>query len=113
MTNSRYQTVQHLLETYDKGIFDDFVKWEILRSIVRKVDEHLVYGSRGFRRPKSYGVLVLRDFGSAVRGDGVQSHGIQSNQFRCPELPFNRNCSYPADIWNVGVMASSFHSLGV
>lgn len=76
----------------------------MLRPVVRKVGEHPVYGARSFRQPKTYGAVVLGDFGSAVRGDKKQSYGIQPDQFRCPEVLFNREWSYPADIWNVGVL---------
>ncbi|KZM19304.1 uncharacterized protein EKO05_0002934 [Ascochyta rabiei] len=91
-------------ETDDESIFEDFVRWEMLNPIVRKTGEHPVYGSRGFRCSKAIGGLVLGDFGAATRGDEIQSHTIQPSQLRCPEVLFGMNWSYPADIWNVGVM---------
>jgi hypothetical protein len=51
---------------------------------------------------------VLGDFGSAVRGDKSHSHGIQPNQYRCPEVLFDREWSYAADFWNIGALVSSY-----
>lgn len=95
------------METCDEGIFEDFVNWEMTHPVVRKLGKHPLYGSRGFRRPKAYGAVVLGDFGSSARGDGAQSYMIQPNQYRCPEVLFNRPWAYAADIWNVGVLVST------
>lgn len=63
-----------------------------------------LYMSRKFGEPKVFGVVILSDFGSAVRGDQRRNHSAQPNVYKCPEVMLEAEWSYPADIWNVGVM---------
>lgn len=85
---------------------DSFVKAELASPSSRKLAEGgtPVYASRRFDRPKRYGLVVLGDFGSAVRGDEQQVHDAQPDVYRCPEVMLKTDWSYPADIWNVGAM---------
>jgi len=47
----------------------------------------------------------ITDIGLAEFGDrGLQRKAIQSNAFTCPEVLLGAGWSYPADIWNLGVM---------
>lgn len=47
----------------------------------------------------------ITDIGLAEWGDrGPQHKAIQSNAFTCPEVLLGAGWSYPADIWNLGVM---------
>jgi len=47
----------------------------------------------------------ITDIGLAEFGDrGPQHKAIQSNAFTCPEVLLGAGWSYPADIWNLGVM---------
>lgn len=47
----------------------------------------------------------ITDIGLAEWGDrGLQHKPIQSNAFTCPEVLIGAGWSYPADIWNLGVM---------
>ncbi|KAH6622413.1 CMGC protein kinase [Boeremia exigua] len=92
------------LSISDKGILEDFVKEEMSNPSARKLGEYPVYASRGFKYPNGFGDIKLGDFGAAERGDKKQTHGVQPAQIRCPEILFDRGWSYPADIWNVGVL---------
>ncbi|TVY37631.1 Serine/threonine-protein kinase [Lachnellula occidentalis] len=94
-----------LIEIDDTDLLDSFIKAELESPSPRKiVDGAPVYGSRRFDLPKKYGLVVLSDFGSAVRGDGKRTHDAQPNVYRCPEVMLKMEWSYPADIWNVGAM---------
>ncbi|KAJ8114299.1 hypothetical protein OPT61_g3782 [Boeremia exigua] len=104
LVHTDLKTDNIFLEIEDEGIFEDFVKWEMTHPVARKLGEYPVYGSCSFRRPKSVGALMLGDFGAAARGNVLQSHRIQPNQFQCPEVLFNRLWSYAADIWNLGTL---------
>lgn len=47
----------------------------------------------------------ITDIGLAEWGDkGPQHKAIQTNAFTCPEVLLGAGWSYPADIWNLGVM---------
>ncbi|UPX12386.1 uncharacterized protein EKO05_0002935 [Ascochyta rabiei] len=70
----------------------------------RKFGDAPVYASRTFGVPDRWGLVVLSDFGAAVRGDEEQTHDAQPGIYRCPEVMLAAQWSYPADIWNVGVM---------
>ncbi|TAQ90224.1 hypothetical protein B7494_g1498 [Chlorociboria aeruginascens] len=94
-----------LIEIDDQDILDSFVNAELESPSPRKiVDGAPVYGSRRFDLPKKYGLVVLSDFGSVVRGDEKRTHDAQPNIYRCPEVMLKTEWSYPADIWNVGAM---------
>ncbi|KAE9371886.1 CMGC protein kinase [Stipitochalara longipes BDJ] len=94
-----------LIEIDDQDILDSFVNAELESPSPRKiVDGAPIYGSRHFDLPKTYGLVVLSDLGSAVRGDEKRTHDAQPNIYRCPEVMLNTEWSYPADIWNVGAM---------
>ena len=97
-----------MFKANNQGVWDAFVESEMLHPIMRKLGRYPVYASRGFSEWKGIGGLVLGDYGSAVQGDEPHSHGIQPNQYRCPEVLFHREWSYAADIWNVGVLVSNY-----
>lgn len=89
----------------DPSILEAFTQAELKQPSPRKViDEYTVYASRSLDLPKSFGNSVLSDFGSAVAGDEQHDHDIQPDVYRSPEVMLNMPWSYPADIWNVGVM---------
>ena len=93
-----------LLQINDKSMLDSFVKDELEHPSPRKdVGDSIVYSSRLFRWPPC-GDLVLCDFGSAVKGDIVQTRNAGANLYRAPEVMLEMNWSYSIDIWNVGVM---------
>lgn len=55
---------------------------------------------------------IITDFGLAVRGDGPSnSHPIQPDGYRAPEVCLAGEWSYSADIWNLGVMVRNLLSL--
>ncbi|ODM19674.1 hypothetical protein SI65_04659 [Aspergillus cristatus] len=63
-----------------------------------------VYASRRFDRPRIFGIAILSDFGSAVRGDEKRNNDAQPNVYRSSEAMPETEWSYLADIWNVGAM---------
>ncbi|KAI9654918.1 MAG: hypothetical protein M1821_005671 [Bathelium mastoideum] len=89
----------------DESILDSFVKAELEDPSPRKfINNAPIYLSRSFDCPKAWGIAVLGDFGSAVHGDKKSTHDAQPDVYRCPEVMLKTEWSYPADIWNVGVM---------
>ncbi|KAL3449833.1 kinase-like domain-containing protein [Aspergillus insuetus] len=55
--------------------------------------------------PQDMGRSVITDFGLAVRGDGPSnSHPIQPEGYRAPEVCLGGEWSYSVDIWDLGVM---------
>ena len=83
----------------------------------KQVGDRLIYLSRNFgelrgvpREPK------ISDFGLAVPSPGPHYHPIQPDLFQAPEVILCAGWSFPADIWNLGVMVScqpflSFHAV--
>lgn len=69
-----------------------------------------VYASRRFGLPKVFGRAVLSDFGTVVRGDEKRNHNPQPQIYRSPEVMLKVDWSYPADIWNVGLMVCHVNS---
>ncbi|ATY62716.1 kinase domain-containing [Cordyceps militaris] len=89
----------------DKGILKSFVKDEIETPSPRKfVNTAPVYMSRRFGLPEEFGIIVLSDFGEAVKGDVKRNHNAQPDVYRSPEVMLQAAWSYPIDIWNVGAM---------
>jgi serine/threonine protein kinase len=71
-------------------------------------DGHVVSLSRNFgdlrgipTEPK------ISDFGLAVTSPGPHYHPIQPDLFQAPEVILNAGWSFPADVWNLGVMVRS------
>ncbi|EME82206.1 uncharacterized protein MYCFIDRAFT_188967 [Pseudocercospora fijiensis CIRAD86] len=90
----------------DLTILEDFEKIEQASPSARKIDgDRIIYESRGLRMPKSTGRPVLCDFGEARFGKSSYTDDIQPYIYRAPEIILDIAWSYPADIWNVGVMA--------
>lgn len=48
--------------------------------------------------------VLLTDFGYAGYGDEPNNHDIQTDEFVAPEVTLRAYWSYPADIWNFGLM---------
>jgi len=103
------------------AILDKFVANQIANPSPRKApdshDGHVIYKScsdlllQGNNPPTdsiTEEVLAstkITDIGLAEWGDrGLQHRAIQSNAFTCPEVLLGVGWSYPADIWNLGVM---------
>jgi hypothetical protein len=72
------------------------------------VDGAPIHASRGFGLPKKFGYVVLGDFGSAIFGDEKRVHIAQPDVYRSPEVMLKAEWSYPADVWNLGAMVSSY-----
>ncbi|CAH0040708.1 unnamed protein product, partial [Clonostachys rhizophaga] len=89
----------------DKSIIDAFVEEEMSAPSARKtVNGVTIYKPRQFHLPKHLGIVIMSDFGAAVRGDWKRNHDAQPNVYRSPEVMLEVPWSYPIDIWNVGVM---------
>lgn len=100
-----------LIEIEDNTILENFVNTELASPSPRKlVNSTTVYASRRFGLPKSYGNVVLSDFGSIVKGDHRRTHDAQPNVYRSPEVMLSAEWNYPVDIWNVGAMVNILNS---
>lgn len=80
----------------------------------KQLDDRDIYLSRNYwgLSPDELGRPVITDFGLAVRGDGPpNSHPIQPEGYRAPEVCLGADWSYSVDIWNLGVMVMPSLSL--
>ncbi|KAF4459651.1 kinase domain [Fusarium albosuccineum] len=48
--------------------------------------------------------VKLTDFGLAVRGSQTHNHDIQPREYTAPEVMLKAGWTYPADIWNLGLV---------
>lgn len=99
-----------MLTVDDESILTAFEKAEQDQPTPRKIIDanRTIYASREFCFPKSglWGEPVLCDFGQCRIGR-VHRGDIQPEIYKAPEVLFEMEWSYPADIWNVGVMVST------
>ncbi|KAL2797006.1 kinase-like domain-containing protein [Aspergillus keveii] len=89
-----------LLALRNPSILDLIAQDEMNSPSPRKqVDDREIYLSR------NYWGLIAQGHGLAVRGDGPpNSHPIQPEGYRAPEVCLGGEWSYSVDIWNLGVM---------
>jgi hypothetical protein len=91
----------------EQNVFRNLEMSEAIRPSARKI-----YGDRTIYRgpdqviPQLLGVPVLCDFGEARFGRECYHDSIQPFMYQAPEVVFMIPWSYPADIWNAGVMVS-------
>ena len=105
----------------DPSVLDKVVQDEHDHPSARKAPDHhgrVIYKSRDdFGAAPNDAVIAsakITDIGLAVWGDEPHNHPIQSNAFTAPEVILAANWSYPADIWNLGVMLwDLFEDFGV
>ncbi len=95
----------------DPTILDRFVQHELEHPSARKMpDSHgrIIYLScSDFGEAPNEAVIAsakITDIGLACWGSGKNTKPIQSNAFMAPEVILQCGWSYPADIWNLGVM---------
>jgi serine/threonine protein kinase len=95
----------------DASILDRFVQHEVDHPSARKMpDNHgrIIYTScSDFGEAPNEAVIAsakITDIGLAAWGDEKNTKPIQSNAFMAPEVILQCGWSYPADIWNLGVM---------
>ncbi|KAL3428935.1 kinase domain-containing protein [Aspergillus tetrazonus] len=97
-----------LLALRNPSILDSVAQDEMNNPSPRKqLDGREIYLSRNYwgLSPDELGRSVITDFGLAVRGDGPpNSHPIQPEGYRAPEVCLGADWSYSVDIWNLGVM---------
>lgn len=96
-----------MLSIDDETILTEFEKEEKLHPSPRKtVDSNrTIYMSRELSLPTQglWGQPVLCDLGEARIGKFHRGN-IQPNIYKAPEVLFDMQWSFSADIWNVGVM---------
>ena len=95
----------------DASVLETFVRQQIARPPAHKPADHhgrMVYEScSDFGAAPNDTVIAsakITDIGLAEWGDEPNNKPIQSNAFTCPEVILIAGWSYPADIWNLGVM---------
>ena len=95
----------------DPSVLETFVQDEINRPSPRKKPDQegrIIYQSRSdFRSAETEAIIrsaKIIDIGLAAWGDESHNTSIQSNAFTAPEVILTAGWSYPADIWNLGVM---------
>ena len=95
-----------MLSIEDDSLFSDFEKEELRNPSPRKVveDARSIYVSRELGMPKTFGNVILCDFGSAVRGDVEHREDVQPAVYRAPEVILEAPWSYQIDIWNTACM---------
>ena len=95
----------------DPKVLEKFIQDEKDHPSKRKApDSHgrVIYESRSdFGAAPSDAVIAsakITDLGLAAWGDEENNYSIQSNAFTAPEVLLAAHWSYPADIWNLGVV---------
>lgn len=95
----------------DPTILDRFVQHQLEHPSPRKAPDHhgrIIYQScTDFGEAPTQSVIAsakITDIGLAQWGYEDNYKPIQSNAFMAPEVILNCGWSYPADIWNLGVM---------
>jgi serine/threonine-protein kinase SRPK3 len=91
-------------------VLDNFVEEVSKNPPARKHLDHgrVIYESRSSFGPAPTDDVIksakITDIGLAEWGDQENNKPIQSNAFTAPEVILTAGWSYPADIWNLGVM---------
>lgn len=98
-----------MLSIDDPSILTDFEISEQQTPTLKKTIDSTrsIYTSRKLRLPRDmlWGQPVLCDLGQARIGPSHQGI-IQPNIYKAPEVLFDMEWGYSADIWNLGVMVS-------
>ena len=98
-----------MLSIEDNTILSSFEKDELENPSPRKIDGgRIIYKSRELRTPKTHGRPVLCDFGDARMGSTMYHEDIQPYLYRAPEVLLRMKWNKKVDIWNVGVLVSSY-----
>ena len=94
----------------EPAVLDRFVENQRSHPTPRKTADHgrIIYQScTDFGEQPSELIIAttkITDIGLAEWGDEHHNNPIQSNAFTAPEVILTAGWSYPADIWNLGVM---------
>ena len=95
------------LTALDSTMFRNLETSESIRPSARKISgDRIIYRGPDQAVPQLLGVPVLCDFGEARFGQECYDDSIQPFMYQAPEVVFMIPWSYPADIWNAGVMVS-------
>ena len=98
-----------MLSIDDESLLPEFEQEEFEQpSPTKVIDEtRTIYGSRKLGLPKNslWGQPVLCDFGEARIGE-THKGLIQPELYRAPEVLFNMEWNYSADLWNVATLVS-------
>lgn len=97
---------------------EDFAKAQLTLPMKQKVDPtgRTIYLCHNNFEPlkKLMNLPKIVDFGLARRisdSDGIETHPIQPDHYRAPEVILGCGWSFSADIWNLGLLVSRFGSL--
>ena len=98
-----------MLPFEDTGVLPNYVRYQEAHPAPNKERQgRPIYESRPDFGPmkKGVGFLKITDFGLAVRGDVLtkHNHDIQPLEYTAPEVMLKAGWSYPADIWNLGLV---------
>ena len=107
--NQDLRAENFLLTALDQSIFQDLEIFERIHPSVRKIySDRTIYSGVHVipEDPQLLGVPVLCDFGEARFGQECYNDPIQPFMYQAPEVVFMIPWSYPADVWNAGVMVS-------
>jgi hypothetical protein len=94
------------------SVIEQFVKAQIANPMPRKVIgndtiylSHNDFGDIQIEHIRNM-IPKIADFGLAQRGDGQRPliHPVQPNHAHAPEVLLGTGWSYPADVWNFGIM---------
>lgn len=92
-------------------VLEEFIQYQYDHPLPRKAPDHhgrIIYQScSDFGSAPTDEVIKsakITDIGLAEWGDEFNNKPIQSNAFTAPEVILTAGWSYPADIWNLGVM---------
>lgn len=92
-------------------VLEDFIQYQAEHPAPRKMpDTHgrVIYQSCSDFGDATADEIIksakITDIGLAEWGDEENNKPIQSNAFTCPEVILTAGWSYPADIWNLGVV---------
>jgi serine/threonine-protein kinase SRPK3 len=93
-------------------VLEDFVQYQADHPLPRKMPDH--HGRVIYKSSSKFGdgtvsdevikSAKITDIGLAEWGAEENNKSIQSNAFTCPEVILTAGWTYPADIWNLGVM---------
>lgn len=99
-----------MLPTTDTSVFTAVETGWMKQAIPRRTDDsgRIIYPVTTVPRPASKDIMipVLCDFSASVPGDVEQTHMIQGEPFRAPEILLELPWSYSADMWNAACMVS-------
>ena len=110
LINQDIRAENFCLTALDHSTFRNLEALETSRPAPCKVyNDQVIYSGVGQIIPEDIqllGIPVLCDFGEARLGQEYYKVPIQPFMYQAPEVVFEIPWSYPADVWNAGLMVS-------